>query len=98
MTNVGKHERKKLLEALKHLRAAIELLDACAAPGQIAARVDHAASEIDDVISDSTRSPRTDTHTEALARAEHVELTTVWPRLAVHAPSKPTSEASSVLR
>ena len=42
---------ERLVASLRYIRSAIELLDDCGAPGHIAARLDHAASDIDDLIS-----------------------------------------------
>lgn len=43
-------QQKLLASALFHLQSAIELLDLAAAPGQIAAHVDLAANQLEDLL------------------------------------------------
>ena len=50
----SQEQQQRLAAAAQHLRSAINLLDDAEAPDQIAARVDHAACELDDLIA-STR-------------------------------------------
>lgn len=46
--DVSKHEL--LANALKHMRTAIEMLDLAAAPGHLAAHVDLAASQLEELL------------------------------------------------
>lgn len=46
-------QQQRLTSAAEHLRSAIDLLDQAEAPDQIAARIDHAACELDDLIASS---------------------------------------------
>lgn len=50
MTNNLRDKHSLLIDAAKHLRAAIALLDEADAPAHIAAHLDLAANQIDDVI------------------------------------------------
>jgi hypothetical protein len=46
----GKSAQQMLVDALSHMREAIELLDRAAAPGQIAANVDLAVNQLEEVL------------------------------------------------
>lgn len=50
MGDTDNSKQKLLTSALFHLHSAIELLDLAAAPGQIAAHVDLAANQLEDLV------------------------------------------------
>lgn len=50
MSDNDNSNQKLLTSALVHLQSAIELLDRAAAPGQIAAHVDLAASQLENLL------------------------------------------------